>query len=477
MLSEAAMRWLDDRGLDVEMASRLGLETVSRGAGEWVALPYLREGARVNRKYRRLDEKAHGQDKGAVKCVWNEDCLRDKTLTGTVIITEGEWDAIAALQAGFSRVVSVPDGAPAEAIGEAETAKYSYLEDLIDLLRDENEIILAVDSDPAGANLLADLAVRLGKARCKYVPYPKGCKDLGDALRLFGVKGVRQSIERAAFVEVTGVKKLSELTPEPALTVFRAGLSDDFDKRVGIVRGHLSVWTGIPNHGKSTVVTATTIELAKRYGWTIAMATFESSPQGPFRRDVARYLAGKPFAHLTPADMDAADEFINRHFVFLVPSLSDYLTLEWLVEKAETAVVRYGAAMLVVDPWNQLDHEFGPDNETTYTSRCIKLLQRFSRRYNVHTAVVAHPKKMDTSGREKGRVPTGYDISGSANWFNHPELGVTVHRDGDCTLVRVWKSKRHDEMGEPGDVRLRFSRGSGRFDEWFDPVEEDRLAG
>jgi TATA-box binding protein (TBP) (component of TFIID and TFIIIB) len=42
----------------------------------------------------------------------------------------------------------------------------------------------------------------------------------------------------------------------------------------------------------------------------------------------------------------------------------------------------------------------------------------------------------------------------SAHWANKADLGVTVHRSTDdfgrsYSLVRVWKSKRHDIMGPP----------------------------
>ena len=52
------------------------------------------------------------------------------------------------------------------------------------------KIILAVDSDGPGVNLMNDLAMRLGKVRCKWVRYPQGCKDLNDALMKYGERGV-----------------------------------------------------------------------------------------------------------------------------------------------------------------------------------------------------------------------------------------------------------------------------------------------
>lgn len=480
VLNENAMQWLDSRKIDVELADRLGLETVARGNGEWIAIPYLRDGKRVNRKYRRIDQKGFSQDSqvdGAVKCVWNEDVLRDRTLDGPVIITEGEFDAIAAIQCGFARTVSVPDGAPAEVIGNAETAKYSYVEALLDLLHGCNEIIIAADGDAAGANLLEDLAIRLGKARCKFLKYPQECKDLNDALIRYGEKGVIKTIERAQFFEMKGLHKFSDLSPTPPLNVYRAGLSEDFDRHVGICKKHVSVWTGIPNHGKSTIINAVAFEMVRQNNWRIAMCSFEAepNPQGPLHRDAAKYLAQKPIREVGAEDMDRAGEFLDKNFVFIVPDLSgEAITLDWLIENAQAAVLRHGADMLIVDPWSKLDHEYGSLSENDYTSVCLKTFQKFARRFNVHVAIVAHPKKIEIQSG-KFRVPTGYDISGSAHWFNHPELGVTVHRDVDkghgVALVRVWKSKRHDEMGPTGDVRLRIFP-SGRFEEWFDENQE-----
>jgi twinkle protein len=49
------------------------------------------------------------------------------------------------------------------------------------MLADVREIILATDGDGPGVNLMNDLAIRLGKARCKFVRYPKETKDFNEA--------------------------------------------------------------------------------------------------------------------------------------------------------------------------------------------------------------------------------------------------------------------------------------------------------
>jgi twinkle protein len=111
-------------------------------------------------------------------------------------------DALAAIQCGFLRTVSVPDGAPAEPLGGASGPKYAYLDEAIGRRR-EATIILAVDGDKAGANLFHDLVLRLGRARCKFVNYPfkrskreQRCKDLNEVLQEWGEKGV---VETAAW--------------------------------------------------------------------------------------------------------------------------------------------------------------------------------------------------------------------------------------------------------------------------------------
>ena len=169
-LNESNTRALEARGIDVEMAVKTGVEDSAR-RGFDIAFPYLVDGVVVNHKYRTLGrpDKRFSQDEGGQKALWNFDCLTDSTLDGPLLITEGEFDALIAMQCGFQRVVSVPDGAPSEQQGERAGAKYSYLDEAMATLQPYREIIICADGDGPGANLLNDLALRLGKARCKWV--------------------------------------------------------------------------------------------------------------------------------------------------------------------------------------------------------------------------------------------------------------------------------------------------------------------
>jgi twinkle protein len=68
-------------------------------------------------------------------------------------------------------------------------------------------------------------------------------------------------------------------------------------------------------------------------------------------------------------------------------------------------------------------------------------------------------------------MPTLYDISDSANWYNKCDLGLIVHRENaDDTIIKVQKSRYHEEIGRPGEVRMHYGRDDRRF------KEQERLA-
>src|SRR6185503_12536408 len=98
--------WIELRGIDPDLAARFGISTKREGGANWIAVPYVERGLTINHKYRLASEKRHKMDDGAPLTLWNHDALlanEDQPL----VITEGEWDALTAIQSGFARAVSV----------------------------------------------------------------------------------------------------------------------------------------------------------------------------------------------------------------------------------------------------------------------------------------------------------------------------------------------------------------------------------
>lgn len=464
---------LDTRNLDLELLSKLGVGASRRLQGECIAIPYVLNGVVVNHKYRTIaGQKRMAQDAGAPKIFWNADAITDPTLqSSALVITEGEFDAIAALQSGIARTVSVPDGAPNKEIGEGKTTKYDYLDMLpgADVLP---EVILAVDADAAGTNLMNDLARRIGRLRCKWVTYPKAkdparrgrdrLKDLNEVLEDYGERGVVLTIQNAKWMAIPGLHRMSELPPivEPtAYDVGIAGMEDLYRMRLG----DFCVVTGVPNHGKSSLVNEVCFNGALNHGWHVTFGSFEQRPQVEHRRNLRTLFNGKWVKFQTAEEIARADEFIEQHFSFITPGDDDDPTLPWFLEAAKAAATRYSARVVVLDPWNEISHQRPPEiTLTEYVGESIKVMKRFARNYDVHLIVVAHPSKMRRDRDGKFPMPGLYDISDSANWANKADVGIIVHRESGYVTLRTAKA-RYPDIGKVGEAKALFDEQALRY--------------
>lgn len=491
-LSARAMEWLEGRALDIELCDRLGLASRGSGSGEVLIYPFVRKGQIVGRKHRPFEHK-EGQprfwwNKGEPHIAYNEDCLRDDSLTPfPLVITEGQDDCIAVLQAGHMRTISVPDGAPENPVKDLENSdKYAWLDDVFTLIRMDRvrEIILAVDGDAAGAALLHDLSVKLGKARCKFVVYPKAkdpqrrgrerLKDMNEVLEDYGERGVREVLARAAFLKVSGVYRMSELPPMPDSTIYEIGF-EALSEHLKLRLGDVSVWTGVPSHGKTTLLNDIVCRITQSYGIVSAWASFEQDPQRDHKRALRAWRCEEFEPKLTHQERRDADAWIDKHFLFLVPDEDEDPTLEWLIDMWEIAVLQHDAKLLVADPWNEAVHvKDSGETETDYTNRVLRTISKFAKRFQVHICIVAHPTKLRRNDDGTYPVPSAYDISGSAAWYNKPTQVVIVHRTSpDETIVKVQKVRYQEILGTPGIVKFHYSRQTRRFIEIERNVPED----
>ncbi len=501
MLSANAREWIEDRGLDQDLAQRYGLESRSPAGvtdGDWIAIPYYRADRVVNRKYRRLDEKAFAQDKGGAQIFWNESVLNDVGLADMpLIVTEGELDALALIQAGFQRTVSVPGGAPAKPQAENTGRRYKFIEEVLATLDRVGRIILAMDADAPGYALNEDLSTLLGPARCKFVPYPDGCKDANDVLVRFGAARLRQCVEAARWVNVAGVRKLSDYPPgsDGDPVVWRTGLSPAWDKRVGIMPGYTSVWTGIPMHGKTQLLKQVTWTLCEKLEMRAAVASFEETFNRDYKRSALHYLIGRPRGGWpnaggpwTAEEIETAEKWIEDHIIAIDPhgyadagsQLEEIEpTMDWVLHAAQTAIIRHQCRFVVVDPWGEISQsrERG-ESEHDFIGRSLTRFNRLARSLKAHVAIIAHPKKLESNRDGVWRPPGPYDIAGSSHFFNKPSLGVSIHRDPDLdketkeplpgstrTKIMTWKSKFQDVQGKVGHCYLNFIPRDGRFRE------------
>jgi twinkle protein len=492
-LSARARDWLAGRALDADLCEQLGIASrpARDGKSDVLIFPFEREGRIVNRKYRDTAGKKFAQDKGGEQILWRHDVIADEGLASEpLVITEGELDAVVAVQAGYWRTVAFAAGAPEKPTEEGkDSAKYACLDAAREALDGATEIILAVDGDQAGVALLTDLQARLGPARCKFVTYPRGCKDLNDVLLAQGIEGVRNCLAGAKWVRARGVFRLSELPPLPPLKIWKPDLhkASGLDDLLTICPGQVSVWTGYAGEGKSTLLNAATWSIARREDFALAVGTFEATPQREYLNDAIAFLAGKPLDLVTEEERERATQWVEDHCIFLngdgygKPGSEEWIdqTFDWFIDSARAAIVRYGARIAILDPWSQIDHDYDSrEREDLYVRRTLKRAKMFARSFDVHLAIVAHPKNPIRNRDGSYDVPDGYSVSGGAHWKNAPDFGVTAFRDppmieidgeyerdpnSSRTLIRVWKKKNHRLMGKPGECYVQLDCNTGRY--------------
>lgn len=466
--------WLEARGLDPKLAEKFGLKTVIRGGKAWLAVPYSEAGETVNHKYRLTSDKLHLMDDGAPLLLWNADVLQAPEVRSgqwPVVITEGEWDALAAIQAGVPAVVSVPNGAPANPTANLDTAKrYEWVDRHAAELAQVREFIIAADDDQAGWNLRADLVALLGADRCRFVEYPSQSKDLNDVLLNHGLERVANALFSAKPYPVQGLYTLDDFPERGEVRSYSTGV-DPIEELVRIVPGTLTVLTGYSNMGKSTLMNAI-IGHTLRENFPVCVASFETDVKPILRDGLRAAILNCPSHELhRHPDLHHADQCLRERLTVISQAVDEDMEMDLtkFLDLCRVAVVRHGAKMIVLDPWNELEHKRRRDEtETDYIGRAIRAIKRFAKQYDVAFWLVAHPTKPQPGG---SKVPGLYDISGSANFANKADYGLTYHRPKpteNYAIIRVNKVRmglpgRKDEVGVTFDFRDSSFRLSDKF--------------
>jgi twinkle protein len=211
--------------------------------------------------------------------------------------------------------------------------------------------------------------------------------------------------------------------------------------------------------------------MARKHGWKIGVASFEQPTRPDHEEWLIHWYWERPPDEININERQEAVDWIDEQFVFIEPPGQDLNTtydLMWLEERMAAAVLRYGVQMIVVDPWNEIEHnKKRTESLTEYVGDAIRSLKRFAAKYNVHLMVVAHPMKPYPNKDGTFPAPTLYSISDSAHWYNKPDVGIIVLRDPDnnTTTIRVAKSRYQDQIGRPGDAHCWYNWRTHRFEE------------
>ncbi len=467
-LSEAHAKWLEDRGIPCELAVKFELHSNGRALG----FPYRHaDNAPAFVKWRGPEKKFWIEPSGAILMPWLLDRLSDDTCD-TLIWTEGEIDALSFLTAGASCVVSVPNGALSRRgegdINPGDDPAFAYLwRD--GALRPElarfKRHVLATDADSPGQVLRDELAVRLGRKACWFVMYPAGCKDANDVLRQSGASGVQQLLAGARPMVPDQLVRFSDIPQSSGISLSSGWGS--IDQHLMFSLPEVCVISGPPNHGKSQFSLALVANLARVHGMRIAILQFEDDVDR-HRDDLGRYARAWQSSE-GKSITTAPDTWIDQMFVTIQPpediEQAEDKTLDWLKDRIHEAATRHGCRVVLIDPWNEIEHAWGgTETETSYTGKALRHLRALARTYQLLILIVTHPSKAGGLKTDAAEMSL-YDISGSAHWANKPDHGILIFRpkDTDETVVNIAKCRDFRKRGMPGSVRMRFNPKNATF--------------
>lgn len=233
--------------------------------------------------------------------------------------------------------------------------------------------------------------------------------------------------------------------------------------------GRLSVITGVPNLGKSEFLDFMNVRMNLQHGWKTLYFSPENYPVNYHLQKLVSKIAGKAFdkKELSEKELVNTLNHIANNFFFL--DYENVRTLDDILGSAEQLKQQEGIKVLVIDPYNRLEHQRPARlNETEYISHFLDTLTNFAKRHNILIHLVAHPRKMQMKDGAF-EVPNYYDINGSANFANKADYCLTVHRSKEVNQTEIHIEKvKFKNLGCQGTAYLKYDLQSGNY------YEDDR---
>ncbi len=422
---------------------------------------YYLDGELINIKYRTGD-KVFKLVKGAELIPYNLDSIKDEP---TCIITEGEFDCLSFVEAGFKACVSVPNGA---------NANLECFDDFIEGWFDDKETIyIASDTDSKGIELRKELIRRFGAERCKVVTYAE-CKDANEHLTKYGVQSLRECVNQAKDVPIEGIFTVRDFK-EAFYARYEKGLVgglklglDNLDELITWESGRLCVVTGYPSHGKTSAIIDFCLRFGMIHGWKSVFFSPESGALEDFAAVMSQWIVGKRFfiSHMSRTEVDEVYEYLADNISMICPPSGN--KLDYILERAAIEVMRKGVKIVVIDPFNTIECEQGKQSETLYINGVLDKMIAFARKYDVLFILAAHPSK-PSAGYTIKDIPTLSQISGSQHFWNRADYGIVIHRiknddneNQGYTIYDIQKVKDL-RLGKGGRCMFKFNVINRRF--------------
>lgn len=363
-----------------------------------------------------------------------------------LLITEGETDCASAIEAGYINTVSVPLGA----------GNLHWIEENWDWLNNFDSIIIWSDNDEPGIKMRKECIYRLGTWRTKYISAPEffekdngkkiPLKDINDCLQIGGKDFVMNLISEAKDVPVKSVVDYSEIEELDISQMdgVKTGIKPLDDELVKIFYGTLTVLSGRPGSGKTSIIDQ-----------TIARTIDDGNPVFLFSKEMPERMSANWFNTIIAGRRNMIERTSrdNRKY-YIVPQViqkkmqahynkklfiyrdDEPNDVDSVLKSAEECVRKFGCKLIVLDNLMMIDLNCSESDKNTAQTNLINALIKFASKFNVAVVLIAHPRKTQDTNSDIEM----YDISGTSNIIN-----LAMRSIG---LRRVSKKEKNDQKSK-----------------------------
>ena len=448
---ESALAYLLSRGIGKETAEKYQV-TAFEDKPNILWMPLFDEyGKLVGAKLRKMDYRK-GRDKN--KEWFTADSkpilfgMNTCSSFDTLIITEGQMDAMSVSEAGFPNAVSVPNGMNG----------FSWVSYCYDWMMKFKELVVFGDLERGKVSLVDQIALRV-PMRIRVVQKEDylGEKDANDILRAFGVDAVRRAVEGAKEKEISHVKDLADVQYRDLslLPKIRTGIFDlDRALKGGICFGQVLLLTGNRGEGKSTFASNIFADaLDQGYG---CFAYSGELPNFHFKSWLNSQLAGN--SHMKrrvnefdeeewyldeETDRKISDWYRGRAFIYdqeLVAESPDS-ELDTLTDTIRKTIAQKDVKLILIDNlMTAMDAVETTDGLYMAQGKFVNELKQIAIRYDVAIILIAHPRK---AGKDEPNAFDNDRVSGSSDITNRVDI-----------ILSYGRSKENED----GDSRLQISK-------------------
>lgn len=250
--------------------------------------------------------------------------------------------------------------------------------------------------------------------------------------------------------------------------------SAKLDELITLKEGNLHIITGIPSSGKSELMDQIMLNTIALHDWHWSVFSPENWPLEAHFQKLCEKWCGKPWTapvgcdKILGRDIAIAKEALSYGISFL-DTKDGMMGADRLLEACADDDDKHSTDALLLDPWNELEHQAPAGmSETNWIGECLSKFRNFGRKRSIAVFIVAHPTKLQKNEEGNYPCPTAYDISGSANWRNKADVMMAVWRDYQANdgKVQVHVQKvRNKMLGTLGMAELHWLWSTGFFAE------------